>query len=276
MAWAQDRLALHTWSLDTTPLADALAAAKAGGFNALELRRIDYVRCIERGLSEADVNDLVSACGLPVCTLGVEYGILFARGEESNRLFDVFHRSCRNAKAIGCPQLMSAPGPITGPMREAIANLKTAADMAAAHGLELAIEFNSQHETINSVARLAELVEGADRKNCGMLLDAYHLHRSGSPGRGFADVPGERIIAFQYSDCAQSPVTGVKRPTDRLLPGEGVVRWGEVLGLLAEKGYRGHLSYEAPNPALWARPPVEVARAAAAATRRLLAGVRAP
>ena len=42
--------------------------------------------------------------------------------------------------------------------------------------------------------------------------------------------------------------------------------------LLREKGYAGHLSFEAPNPALWARPPAEVARAAAAATRRLLAG----
>jgi len=32
-------LALHTWTVDTTPLDDALAAAKAGGFDAVELRR---------------------------------------------------------------------------------------------------------------------------------------------------------------------------------------------------------------------------------------------
>ena len=39
------RLALHTWTVDTTPLADALAAAKAGGFHAVELRRTDFKRC---------------------------------------------------------------------------------------------------------------------------------------------------------------------------------------------------------------------------------------
>ena len=34
-----ERLALHTWSIDTTPLAEALKAARDGGWNAVELRR---------------------------------------------------------------------------------------------------------------------------------------------------------------------------------------------------------------------------------------------
>ena len=64
---------------------------------------------------------------------------------------------------------------------------------------------------------------------------------------------------------------GVKRPTDRLPPGQGVVRWNEVLTLLAEKGFDGHLSYEAPNPVLWERSPFEVAREAVEAMRALIA-----
>ena len=57
---------------------------------------------------------------------------------------------------------------------------------------------------------------------------------------------------------------------DRLIPGGGIVRWSEVFALLAEKNYQGYLSFEAPNPALWARPALEVARDAAVATRALL------
>ena len=38
-----ERLALYTWSLDTTPLAEALKAARDGGWNAVELRRVDFV-----------------------------------------------------------------------------------------------------------------------------------------------------------------------------------------------------------------------------------------
>ena len=271
MTAARFPLALHTWTLDTTPLEGALAAARAGGFDAVELRRTDFDRCFKRGLSNGAVLDLIRAAGMPVSTLGVEYGWLFARGDESRRLYAVFRDSCANAVALGCTMMMSAPGQVAGPLSEAVANLRVASDIVGEHGLRLAIEFNSQHDVINHVDVLHELIDKADRSNCGLLLDAYHLHRSGSPGRGFVEVPGDKIFAFQYSDVSENPVTGVRRPTDRLPPGHGRVEWTAVFQLLAEKGYAGHLSYEAPNPALWERRPEEVAREAVVATKRLLA-----
>jgi 2-keto-myo-inositol isomerase len=266
------RLALHTWSIDTTPLEHALAAARAGGFDAVELRRLDFVRCFEQGMTNGEVLDLVRAARIPVCTLGCEYGWLFATGAERERLFDVLEETCENAVALDCPLVMCAPGQNAGPKSDAIENLKRGADICGKYGLELAIEFNSQHAVINGIEPLREILNGADRPNPGMLLDAYHLERSGAGGRGFADVAPEDIAAFQYSDVPPAPVaTGVKRPTDRLPPGQGLVRWTEVLGLLAEKGYDGFLSYEAPNPAQWAREPLDVAREAVEATRALIA-----
>jgi sugar phosphate isomerase/epimerase len=264
------RLALHMWTIDTTPLAIALDAARAAGYDAVELRRIDFKRCFEAGMSNPQVLDLVRNGGIPVGVLGVEYGWLFAKGEDSKRIFGVFRESCENAVALGCGMLMSAPGPFVGTVAEAIANLKTAGDIAAEFGLRLAIEFNSQHPVLNNLAVQREIVGGAGKQNVGLLLDAYHLARSGAPGGSFADVPPEDIFCFQYSDLSPNPVTGVARPTDRLAPGKGTVRWREVLGLLAEKGYTGYLSYEAPNPELWARSPHEVAREGVELTRALL------
>ncbi len=113
--------------------------------------------------------------------------------------------------------------------------------------LRLAIEFNSQHPVLNKLAVLKELLDGAGKENCGYLIDAYHFTRSGAGGRGFESVPAEQIFCFQYSDLSPNPVTGVARPTDRLPPGKGVVKWREMLGLLAEKNYTGYLSYEAPE-----------------------------
>lgn len=265
------RLALHTWTIDTTPLETAVKAARAGGFDAVELRRIDFTRCYERGMQNAQVLDIVRAAGIPVCTLGCEYGWLFAKGEESTRLFDVLEETCENAVALSCPQVMCAPGQNVGTPQEAIENLKRGADICGKYGLTLAIEFNSQHAVINSIAALRKILDGAGRPNAGMLLDAYHLERSGAGGRGFTDVAPGEMIAFQYSDAPDTPVgAGVKRPTDRLAPGQGVVRWSEVLTLLQEKGFDGHLSYEAPNPAQWERSPFEVAREGVEAMRALI------
>ncbi len=264
------RLALHMWTIDTTPLNVALDAAKRGGFDAVELRRTDFKRCFDAGMSNDQVLDLIKNSGIPVGVLGVEYGWLFAAGEESKRLFKVFREFCENAAALGCAMLMSAPGQISGPIPQAIKYLKDAGDIAAEYKLKLAIEFNSQHDVLNSLAVLTELIEGADKPNCGYLIDAYHFTRSGAGGRGFENVPADKIYCFQYSDVPPNPSVGVRRPTDRLAPGKGIVKWREMLGLLAEKGYTGYLSYEAPNPELWARSPYDVAREGVELTRKLL------
>ncbi len=264
------RLALHMWTIDTTPLATALEAARAAGYDAVELRRTDFKRCFDAGMRNEQVLALIRNSGIPVGVLGVEYGWLFATGDESKRLFKGFRESCANAVALGCTMLMSAPGPVAGPIPDAIKYLRQAGDIAGEYGLRLAIEFNSQHPVLNSLAVLRELLDGVQKKNCGYLIDTYHFARSGAGGRGFESVPAEQIFCFQYSDLSPNPVTGVARPTDRLPPGKGVVRWREVLGLLAEKGYTGYLSYEAPNPEQWARSPYDVAREGVELTRELL------
>jgi 2-keto-myo-inositol isomerase len=264
------RLALHMWTIDTTPFPAALDIAKAAGYDAIELRRLDFNRCHDAGMSNAQVLDLVRKAGIAVGTVGVEPGWLFAKDEESKRIFGVFRESCANAVALGCGMLMSAPGPFTGTIAEAIANLRVAGDIAAEHGLRLALEFSWQHPLLNCLDVQREIVSSAGKSNCGLLLDAYHLTRSGAVGRGFADVPADEIFCFQYSDVPPTPVSRDGAPTDRLPPGKGIVRWREVLGLLAEKNYTGYLSYEAPNPRLWARPPDEVAREGVELTRALL------
>jgi 2-keto-myo-inositol isomerase len=234
-------LALHTWTLDTTRLEDALEAARQGGFDAVELRRVDFRRCFERGLSNAQVLELVRAAGLPVSAVGPEYGWLFASGEESARLFSVFRDTCENAAALNCGLLMSALGPGAGSLEDAVVSVRKAGDLAAEFGLRLALEFQFQHPIVRSLETLRDIIARA-----------------------------EEIFYVQYSDVPDAPPSGTP-PTDRLPPGEGVVRWTELFQLLAEKHYAGYLSYEAPNPVQWERSPHAVAKEGVAATRTLLA-----
>ena len=264
-------LALHTWTVDTTPLDDALAAAKAGGFDAVELRRVDFERCAKRGLDNAAVLDLVRAAGLPVSAMGVEYGWIFSTGAERERLLGVFRECCENAVALGCGMMMSAIGPGAAPTDEAVANIRRAGEIAGSFGLRLTLEYQFQHPVVRSLDILRELIARAGSSNVGLLLDAYHLQRGGHPGRGFEDVPGAEIFYVQFSDVPDAPPAGLP-PVDRLPPGQGVVDWTGLFGLLAEKGYDGWLSYEAPNPAHWQQPAAETAKRGAEAARRALAG----
>lgn len=270
-----NRLALHTWTLDTTPLAEALRAAREGGWNAVELRRIDFKRCFDAGMTNQQVLDLVRASGLKVACVGTEYGLIFAQGAERERLLQVLDETCVNAVALGCDLVMIAPGQNPpGSFADAAANFRAGGDIAKKHGVRFALEFNSAHAVIRNLQAGSEIVALADHPNCGLLLDAYHMERSGSGGRGFDSYPAERIFAFQFSDVPGGPQATASRPIDRLPPGRGTVRWKEVFQLLLEKNYAGYISYEAPNPEQWARPPADVAREAAVATRNILATVQ--
>jgi sugar phosphate isomerase/epimerase len=257
-------LALHTWTVDTTPLEAALAAAKQGGFDAVELRRVDFMR-------HPHALDLVKKSGLPVACVGVEPGWLFStKGEEQERLFGVFRESCRAAIALGCPTLMSSIGPGTASLEEVVANIRRAGAITAEFKLRLALEYQFQHPVVKSVDILRDLIAKAGETSVGLLLDAYHLQRGGRPGAGFSDVPEAEIFYVQYSDVPDAPPNGPP-PTDRLPPGKGVVRWTELFRLLAAKNYTGYISFEAPNPAHWERSAAEVAAEGAQATRSALA-----
>ena len=54
-------LALHSWTLDTTPLTQVLEIARRTGWDAIELRRIDFARPVEAGGSASDVLFLSAA-----------------------------------------------------------------------------------------------------------------------------------------------------------------------------------------------------------------------
>jgi 2-keto-myo-inositol isomerase len=270
----QDRISLHTWTIDTTPLAGALRVARDAGYSAVELRHVDFKRCLEAGMSNGQVLDLVRASGVKVSEMGTEAGVIFAKGEERERLFGVLEEVCSNAAALGCEVVMVAPGQNPpGTLREAAESFRRGGEIAQKHGVRLALEFNARHPVINRLEVAREILALAGHPHCGLLLDAYHLQCSGAGGRSFEDVPAKDIFSFQYSDVPPGPVG--KSPTDRLPPGKGVVPWTDLFQLLMEKDYRGYLSYEAPNPAQWSRPPEEVAREAITATRALLASAQA-
>jgi sugar phosphate isomerase/epimerase len=262
------QFALHTWTLDTTPLVDALRIAREAGWNAIELRRLDFNRARESGTSADDVLARVKANGLPVACVGVELGWMWAEGAERRRLLEVFAEQCARAAALGCTTVMSPVDRGEGSIAQAAASVREVGDLAAAARVRLALEFNSQAAQVNTLGRVREILARAGHRACGLLLDTYHLHRSGATVRDIDDVAPSEIAYVQYSDVPAGAVPGQAMP--RLAPGLGVVPFRDWFHAFAAKGYTGYMSYEAPDPAAWARPAAEVARAALDASRKVL------
>jgi sugar phosphate isomerase/epimerase len=259
-------MALHTWTLDTTPLAELLRIATDLGWDAVELRRLDWNRAADKGQPPESVTPLVERSGLPVACVGVEAGWMFADGDERRRLLTVFREQCRRAVSLGCLTLMSPADKGAGPRARAAASVREVGDMAAEHGLRLAVEFNSQAEQLNRLERVREILATAGHPSCGLLLDSYHLGRTEFDWRLLEDLSPDEIFHVQISDV---PRAGLRAGMvlDRLPPGEGSVPFREFSRYLEAKHYEGYASYEAPNEAAWAQDARAVARAALAAMR---------
>jgi sugar phosphate isomerase/epimerase len=261
-------LALHTWTLDTTPLAEVLRIARATGWDGVELRRVDFARAAKAGQSAEQVLDLVRASGPPVACVGVQLGWMFASGDERSRLLEVFAESCRWAVALDCRTLMSPVDFAAGALETAAASVREVGDLAAQHGLRLALEHQSQAPQLNSLAKVREVLARADHPAVGLLLDTYHLQRSGDRPETLADLAATEIAYVQFSDVPTTTVPGETQ--DRLPPGEGVVPFRDYFAAIEACGYTGFASFEAPNPATWQRDPSAVAAEALALSRARL------
>ncbi|MBM3342513.1 MAG: sugar phosphate isomerase/epimerase [Betaproteobacteria bacterium] len=267
-----NRIALHTWTLDTTPLADALRIAREAGYNGVELRLVDFQRARKAGLSEDATVKLVRDADIKVAVIGTESGLLFAEGDELKRLFGSLRYVSEKAKALDCDVIMAAPGlNTTGGMAGAKANLKAAAEITGEFGLNIGLEFNSRHPLVRTVDDGMEIVDAVNMKNCGLLIDTYHLHCSGGNAESFKHVPLDKIITFQFSDAPPGPPSDARTPVDRLPPGKGVAPFVDIFKNLMAMGYQGYMSYEAPNPAQWNRSAEVVAKEGVDLVRGLLA-----
>ena len=149
-------------------------------------------------------------------------------------------------------------------------------DAAAALGLGAVLEFMPWTDA-RDLVQAARIVTGADRPNGGVLIDAFHFHRSRSRIEDIGRLlPPERLPYVQLCDVPAGPpadMAGIiaEARGERRFPGEGGVDLARLLRALPPGA---PLSLEIPTHRL-ARTvgAVERARRALAATQALLSMV---
>src|SRR5260370_30743968 len=269
------RLVLHPGPPDARRLGRVLEIVRETGWRAGGLRRLGFARAAEKVKPAEAVLDLVRSSGVPTACVGVTLGWIWADGSERAKLVSDFDESCRWAKALGCRTVMSPVDRGRGDAARAAASVREVGDIAARHGVRLALEYNSQCEQINTLAVMRDILAKAAHPHVGLLVDAYHLGRSGGrPGR-LPQEAGDEIAYVQFSDV---PRTGLVagQALDRLPPGQGSVPFKEFFAAIERTGYAGYCSYEAPNPSAWAPDPAAGAPEAIDPTKAAQASTESP
>ncbi len=150
-------------------------------------------------------------------------------------------------------------------------------DLAARYGLGAGLEFMPWTDA-RDLPQAARIVERAGRANGGVLIDPFHLSRSGSRIEDIATIPAARLRCMQFCDvpAAIPPTTEAviaQARAERLFPGDGEL---DLLAMLRAMPPGVPLSVEVPTHTLAKTVgAVERARRALAGTKALLARLEA-
>jgi sugar phosphate isomerase/epimerase len=234
------------------PLDRVLAAAAAAGFRGVELDWFTLRAAERAGADPAG----------PARDHGLVFTGLSALGLGADASADgpVSASMARRCGALGIPVcalvLTVPPSPA---VHERVARV---ADVFSASGVRLALEF-VPYTAVRSLAEARAVCEQVGSERCGLLVDTWHLARSGGSPADVAALGRHEIACVQVADAAPEPdgdLAGESRQR-RLLPGEGAVDFAAFAAALAAVGYDGPVGTEVLSGALSAQPPDLVAGA---------------
>jgi sugar phosphate isomerase/epimerase len=256
----------HLTVLDADPLG-LIDAAVAGGFGAIGLRIVpafgtgEIVDVIGDAGLQRRIKQRLSETGLRI--LDVE--AIWLRPETN---IDALKPALETGAALGAKYLLT----IAFDDDEARLADNFSRLCAAAHacGLRTMLEF-IPYSVLGTLKRAHDLLAAAKPRDAGLLVDALHLSRSGGAP---SDIAAYDPALFSYIHLCDAPK--LKPPPERnrdeargnrLYPGDGEL-WLDAF--VAAFSPDTPIAVEAPNAATRHLPPVERARLAGDATRRLL------
>jgi len=272
-------LGLNGASTRRADLATDIAITAAAGYELIELRDDKLDAYLAQGNTPEDLDARLGSAGIRALSINSLEGFVYPpSGQTRESLRERCSALCRVAGAIDCPWIIAVPGARPAgvsdleAVEEAARELDRLGELAAPHGVRVALEFIGwQDNAVRTLGAALEVLDAAGREDLGLVIDTFHFHVGGSDLADLERVPASRLAVLHINDAEDRPL---EQLTDahRLYPGEGVLPLGPMLLRLRQVGFAGPASVELFRPEYWERDPGRVAREAHAATVAALQG----
>lgn len=239
-----------------------VAAYAAAGFEAIELWLGKLTPFLE-GNSIEDARRLLDDNGLSAVSACYHSGVMLTTGEARAKNLDDFRSKLETCEALGCPVLIVPTDFVETAVAEdydrAVDGLAEAGEIAAPHGVSLAIEFIKGAKFVASMATATAMVRKTGCANVGVLFDTFHFFAGVSKTEDILDLKPGELVFVHLNDMRDMPVE-IAQDSDRVLPGEGVMPLRAMLDAVAGIGYEGYYCVELFAEDLWAMSAQEAAK----------------
>jgi sugar phosphate isomerase/epimerase len=274
---AQD-LVLCSGTVMGADFAQLIAAASAGGFDAVSLFPAQYQQARAAGLSDAALRSMLADNGLRIAELDPLLNWVPGHYFPSDAGMGVVAEDefYRIADALGARSLNVVWAlPEQLPEAELIEAFAALCDRAARHNLLAHIEFLPWAQ-INNVLIALRIVQQADRPNAGVMFDSWHHFRSGVDDAVLGEIPVDKIVAIQLNDAPRQAEDNLIEETmqRRRLLGDGDIDLVDIIQRLDNSGCNAPLGVEIFSAELQCLDPLTVGRKVGENLRTLLRRAR--
>lgn len=261
-------LNLVTLQRGLDPIA-GIKAAFAAGFAGVGLWADTFENAPDPRALAAEASRALDDHGLRAEELCFVGGWMWAQGEARPEAMDGVRRRAELAGTLGCPVLIACASGGVGDLDAAAADFSEACDLAAEHGVALALEYIGMLEQVRDLRTALDIVRRAAHPHGKLLIDTFHTFRGGSALDDF-DLPrGDEVGLVHINDAPAGDIMQMT-DADRVMPGDGAFPLREAIGKLAAGGYEGAVSVEVFSEQWWGRPIAQTARKAAEALRGVM------
>ena len=130
---------------------------------------------------------------------------------------------------------------------------REALEMGEKMGVQPLLELWGTHPVLGPLSHGIYVTVAAGRADASLLLDVFHLYKSGTPFTALKQINGASLHVMHLNDYPQAADPSTLNDGNRIYPGDGVAPLRQILRDLRDNGFRGYLSLELFNRDYWAQ-----------------------
>ncbi len=232
-----------------------IGAASKAGFHAIEPWIMEIDRYTSGGGTLKDLGKRIADAGLTVEDAIAFNAFLDDDDTRRAASMEKLKADMDKVAQIGGKRIAAPPGNNRAAVSldNAARYYREALEMGEKMGVLPLLELWGTHPVLGPLSHGIYVAVAAGRADASLLLDVFHLYKSGTPFTALKQINGASLRVMHLNDYPQATDPSTLNDSNRIYPGDGVAPLSQILRDLRDSGFRGYLSLELFNRDYWAK-----------------------
>jgi 2-keto-myo-inositol isomerase len=230
-------------------------AASKAGFHAIEPWMAEIDKYVAAGGTLKDLGKRIADAGLTVVNAIAFNSFLDTDDTRRAASMEKLKADMDKVAQIGGTRIAAPPGNNRAAVSldDVAKYYRDALEMGEKTGVTPLLELWGTHPVLGPLSHGIYVTAAAGRADASLLLDVFHLYKSGTPSTALKQINGGALHVMHLNDYPAAADPSALTDANRIYPGDGVAPLRQILRDMRDNGFRGYLSLELFNREYWTR-----------------------